>query len=701
MRTENQPNLTSVEISQLTDHYLRHQSDLFETRIEEIGRSRRPSRTALREEGMIYAEMADETAGAVRDGVRLFEEAVFVDLASQCGIAPERVVDNTCLHDALALAVTRHHRECADRLLPRPRVGVLSRLFGQSSIVTIKKAPVRSSKGFVDPSVQTITAPSSVSDGSKAPDQRDGPANITSVRPSCVPEAMPAFDVQHYSSGSVVASWRSWTTAAATGFSGLSPVHLPKRDGPTLVSVRSAPESACGPAVSSKDPNVDTSDPDASRQKVAARRHAASVMLEPPCDGMFSTIWNDFVEAKIVTDRTYAPSRRPELGSTYNMVTWLVGGDFALMEATTGFLSELKRRYLTLPIDYKNMRIEHEDGKRWRTYTELMQHSSALGYSGATVKGKSWNKHKSNLSECVKWAKANRTSLADLVNGFSGLHIPVKKGNKAVKLERDMTPNNILVALFATPVWTGRRSYHLTKPGKLIIRDSLYWVPLLETGNGLRREEACQLRVRHIVRRFGIWIINLLAEDLRLKTDEASPRLAMIHREILDAGFIEALVTGRNPDELLFPELSNENAHRAYGVSFGKQISNYVSNVHFDLGFIYEELLEEIPPGTPDRDRLVAERMTALLVEYRDKFTNHGIRHWWKTTAVNARCHPAHVDDQLGHVGDTRGEGHRYQKELDCRVLKATVDQVPMPFNGAELKRLFEASLGDQKDTKR
>jgi hypothetical protein len=37
-----------------------------------------------------------------------------------------------------------------------------------------------------------------------------------------------------------------------------------------------------------------------------------------------------------------------------------------------------------------------------------------------------------------------------------------------------------VTAIFKSPVWTGRRSVHrLTDPGEVVVRDSLYWAPIL------------------------------------------------------------------------------------------------------------------------------------------------------------------------------------------------------------------------------
>ena len=66
-----------------------------------------------------------------------------------------------------------------------------------------------------------------------------------------------------------------------------------------------------------------------------------------------------------------------------------------------------------------------------------------------------------------------------------------------------MAPVQAIVELFASPYWTGRASnYFLTRPGTIIVRDSLYWCVLIIAFHGMRREEAAQLHSTRQVRRY-------------------------------------------------------------------------------------------------------------------------------------------------------------------------------------------------------
>jgi len=113
-----------------------------------------------------------------------------------------------------------------------------------------------------------------------------------------------------------------------------------------------------------------------------------------------------------------------------------------------------------------------------------------------------------------------------------------------------------LAAFLTSPLYTGcfskdRRS----RSGKVIIRDSLYWVPLIVMTIGSRIEEILILKRRNLVRRNGVSCLNIgLDSDQGGKTED-SQRVIPIPQLLLDLGFDDWV---RNLDEehgpLLFPD---------------------------------------------------------------------------------------------------------------------------------------------------
>ncbi len=413
-------------------------------------------------------------------------------------------------------------------------------------------------------------------------------------------------------------------------------------------------------------------------------------------DGRLSTIWSEFVDDQIAI-AGWSPSRRPELAGTLRIFQRLIG-DVSILNLMRDDASRLRRRFCALPTDHKNMWLDREKDVE-RTFDELIafvgQEESRRKIKFERVSAKSWNKHCGTLSACVGWLKANKQAAAGIEDAFRGLFLTVPKTKTAIRLEREMTTTVSLQALLLSEVWSGRRSvYHLIGRGEIVVRDSLYWVPLMEVCMGLRREEACQLRGRHVSPKFGILGIDLFSKDLRVKEkDGASRRFVPLPQALIDVGFVDCLIAGRDPDEMLFPELSSDNAHRAYGVAYGKRFLNYVANVKPDFSSFAAESCDamNIPPA--ERDAMIEREIHRLLTEFREKTSNHAIRHWFKTQAENAGCKTSFVEELMGHAHpEQKTEGGRYMKEVFVQNLKKTIDMVPMPFDPRALRQIAERS---------
>ena len=210
-----------------------------------------------------------------------------------------------------------------------------------------------------------------------------------------------------------------------------------------------------------------------------------------------------------------------------------------------------------------------------------------------------------------------------------------------------------------SPYWTGRASeYFMTRPGNIIVRDALYWIPLMIAFHGLRREEAAQLRVHHVKSMSvassnnTIWYFDLTAKDVLKEPTKGSPRCVPFHQKFQQLGFLEDKVFGRKPNEHLFPELSNENAHSAFGVSIGKRFGNYVNIIKFSEA------------------------------SYGDDLSLQAMRHTVRTLLDNTDAKEAFVDELVGHESEgRRSEGRRYRKEIYLQNLKATIDMLELPID--------------------
>jgi integrase len=148
--------------------------------------------------------------------------------------------------------------------------------------------------------------------------------------------------------------------------------------------------------------------------------------------------------------------------------------------------------------------------------------------------------------------------------------------------------------------------------------------------SGVRREEACQLRVRHIQKETDpetgrdIWYIDLKAPGLQLKV-KASRRWVPLHDDFLALGFLETGVQGRAPDELLFSELRASAAYGAYGDKLGQKFTRYRQLIG-----LYEPLLEI-----------------------------HSFRHTVSTLFIRAGVPKVHAEELIGHKSGHKSEARR------------------------------------------
>lgn len=363
----------------------------------------------------------------------------------------------------------------------------------------------------------------------------------------------------------------------------------------------------------------------------------------------FSPTWERFVADKIDITREWKPSRRPELAGTCRVWSWIVGPKSPSLIAKAD-LAQFRSIFLQLPAGYSR-KPDYAD----TSASDTVKAAQAADRKYERVSVKTFNKHLSTLKAYFGWLKTQGLLPVDLEPMFSGLFVKPKAKGRAGRGERNQYSDDELKLIFSSPVWLGRHSERrLTTPGAYINRDSLYWGPLLAAFQGARREELAQVCVRHFIQIEGIWVINMNAPDLNLKSadgyeDEGSRRLLPLHGAILKLGFLEACVFGRDSDERLFPELNNENAAESFGAALGKRFGNYQRAMKFF-------------PGTEGGF--------------------HRFRHTFITRLENTEAKTSFVEELTGHESrERRSERARYTKEIYVRNLKKTIDLLVLPID--------------------
>ncbi len=126
--------------------------------------------------------------------------------------------------------------------------------------------------------------------------------------------------------------------------------------------------------------------------------------------------------------------------------------------------------------------------------------------------------------------------------------------------------------LFGLAPWSGSASTSRRfAPGKTIVHDACYFVPLIAWYTGLRREEICGLELADIEQEDGIWHFNIRDNTVRKLKTKTSNRLVPFASELVRLGLPGYMSAMRDAGEtLLFPELSAESGKGTLGDAYYK-----------------------------------------------------------------------------------------------------------------------------------
>lgn len=348
-------------------------------------------------------------------------------------------------------------------------------------------------------------------------------------------------------------------------------------------------------------------------KQVPVLKRSGTVMTE---------LWDAFTSSKI----TGLEWRKTEVDAARtSMKLWISAlGDSSLEQYSPADVEEFRTIFLGLPYDYYHSSAWKKTYET-RGIKEVFERSRSVECERTTPK--TWNKHLSRISELYKWASKQGEALpADAKSPCEGFFISIPKkrrGRRGLTSEaRRPYTNEEIAALLNTPTFLGSRSYTRWKfPGELVFRDHRYWLVLIGLLHGMRREEPALLKVKHVKLDHGVWHFNLLDGELRDQLKAiGSPRLVPLHKCLLDLGFVEARVAGRNPEARLFPDAVSNSIRGRRADPFGKWFLNF--RRHFGL-----------------RD---------------EKLDFHSFRHTVATALLNAGVPKAYVEELCGHEGDAR-----------------------------------------------
>ncbi|TKW60766.1 MAG: site-specific integrase [Blastochloris viridis] len=172
---------------------------------------------------------------------------------------------------------------------------------------------------------------------------------------------------------------------------------------------------------------------------------------------------------------------------------------------------------------------------------------------------------------------AERAGYYEGDNPFSRVAPPKQK----VKLADAKGPYSAetLKAIFASPIFTGHGGQR-TKAGNRLIKDSLYWVPLIGLLTGARREELCQLHTKDIHKVDGVWVFDINDKDGKHLKNPHSKRMVPIHQRLIDLGFLDYHQQQQaKRSKLLFPDITYSAGKERHGDNFGRRYNRALATL--------------------------------------------------------------------------------------------------------------------------
>lgn len=256
--------------------------------------------------------------------------------------------------------------------------------------------------------------------------------------------------------------------------------------------------------------------------------------------GKASLLFSDIVQRYIADCIADAPRTKQQKQSTFDLFQDLQGDSVFCrigLEAAQAFKTSL----LKMPAHAKKRTGAHSLKGVSR---DEIEGSESLNYR--TINGRL-----GDMRTLFNWAE--RHGLVQGKNPFSGIAV---KGHKSSGNKRSSFKAEEITALFGSPLYTGCKGEKWAQrleSGDQVIKDALYWVPLIGLYSGMRLNEICQMQINDIRNEEGIWIFDVNESGgKRLKTS-SSCRYIPIHDQLIQAGLLD-----------YWQELKDQNAKRLF-----------------------------------------------------------------------------------------------------------------------------------------
>lgn len=233
---------------------------------------------------------------------------------------------------------------------------------------------------------------------------------------------------------------------------------------------------------------------------------------------------------------------------------------------------------------------------------------------------------------------------------------------RKLKRERDERPPftaDDVQAIIRHPIWHGYRSKGRWQvPGNVIVKDGLYWLPLIAALSGARRGEIAGLKATEIETVDGVICMRLQINVNRGLKNLSSARLLPLHPQLLELGIVEHAAgrirkDGRSAD--LFPDMRPGILPGIYEATDDDEGGKFGDQINYRFNKIV--------------DRQVAKN--------RAEKTFHSLRHYVATQLSRIPNVENKVrKDILGHVGESITD-ERYTETATLQEQFAAISHLP------------------------
>ncbi|MEF2074192.1 integrase [Consotaella aegiceratis] len=176
-----------------------------------------------------------------------------------------------------------------------------------------------------------------------------------------------------------------------------------------------------------------------------------------------------------------------------------------------------------------------------------------VGLSAATIR-----KHLGNLDTFLRHLRASGYAIGEWE--LRDLR-PAKPKAGTIRLQQIKPPPRTVRPIFDLPVFTGcKDEFNLSRPGKQVFHGACYYLPMLFTYLGARRNEFAGLAANDIIETENGPAIHIRKNAFRGIKNAQSDRMLPILDELLRLGFLDYVAAvKRLGHQQLFPELYSPN----------------------------------------------------------------------------------------------------------------------------------------------